>query len=73
MQRYHSQVAPFGPVEFPEIKRVLKRTTAFPNPWVWSESALGPGLNSRSHSHGGFDNETDTLDSLAILIQKGGV
>jgi hypothetical protein len=73
MQRYHEAAAPFGPVEFPEIKRALDRAAAFPHPWVWSESAAGPGLNSRSRSHGGFDDETDTLASLAVLIQKGGV
>lgn len=73
MQRYYSSAAPFGPVEFPEIKRVLDRAAAYPHPWVWSESAAGPGLNSRSRSHGGFDEETDTLASLAVLIQKGGV
>jgi hypothetical protein len=73
MQRYHSSAPPFGPVDFPEIKKVLERAAVYPHPWVWSESTLGPGLNSRSHSHGGFDNEIDTLDSLAALIQKGGI
>jgi len=72
MQRYNSAAVPFGPVEFPEIKRVLERAAAYPHPWVWSESAAGPGLNSLSRSHGAFDNEEKTLESLAFLIGQGG-
>lgn len=73
MQRYHSAASPFDPGQSPEIKRVLDRLAAFPHPWVWSDSKAGPGLNTLSHSHGAFDNEKKTLESLSFIIQKGGV
>jgi hypothetical protein len=72
MQRYHGASTAFDPGQFPEIKRVLNRTADFPHPWVWSDSTVGPGLNTQSHSHGGFDNEDKTLESLAFLIGHGG-
>jgi len=68
MQRYHSTAPPFDPVQFPEIKRVRDHLAAFPNPWIWSESTAGDGLNTLSHAHGDFDNETETLKSLAFMI-----
>jgi hypothetical protein len=72
MQRYQGGATSFDPGQFPEIKRVLKKTALFPQPWVWSESAAGDGLNTASHSHGAFDNDENTLDSLAFLIGHGG-
>ena len=72
MQRYHGASTSFDPGQFPEIKRVLNRAAAYPHPWVWSDSMAGSGLNTLSHSHGGFDNEDKTLESLAFLIGQGG-
>ncbi|OGO38062.1 MAG: hypothetical protein A2W35_21720 [Chloroflexi bacterium RBG_16_57_11] len=72
MQRYHGASTSFDPGQFPEIKRVLNETAAFAHPWIWSDSAAGSGLNTLSHSHGSFDNEEKTLESLAFLISHGG-
>jgi hypothetical protein len=72
MQRYHSGASPFDPAQFPEIERVRDRLGKFSHPWVWSESAAGPGLNTLSHKHGEFDNEEKTLESLAFIIAQGG-
>lgn len=72
MQRYHGASPAFDPSPFPEIQRVRQRLAAFPQPWVWSESHAGPGLSTAARSHGDFDNDETTLESLAFLISQGG-
>lgn len=69
MQRYHSAAPPFDANQFPEIKRVCDHLAKFPNPWIWSDSKAGDGLNTLSHAHGDFDNEDETLKSLAFMIK----
>jgi hypothetical protein len=70
MKRYHPGM-PFDSEAYPEIQAVYDQVAAFPEPWVWSESTLGPGLNSMVHTHGAFDNEAETLKSVAHMIAHG--
>jgi hypothetical protein len=71
MKRYHTGVAPFDALTFPEIKRVRDQIAKLTSPWIWSESSLGDGLNSLSHHHGDFDNDDQTLKSVAYVITHG--
>ena len=67
MQRYHTG-------EFTSrknIQRVLSLIATHPNAWVWSKTNTGLGLSSLSASHGDFDDDTDTLASVAHLVSTG--
>ena len=71
MKRYHTGAPPFDAGSFPEIQRVRERLAAFPSPWIWSVSTLGAGLNSRAEKQGDFDNDNETMQSVAHLITHG--
>jgi hypothetical protein len=70
MERYHTGAPPFD--TFPEINRVHDRSTAFAEPWIWSESQAGPGLSTLARKHGDFDDDPKTLESVAYVIAQGG-
>jgi hypothetical protein len=44
---------------------------ALPHAAVWADSSAGNGLNSLSHKHEDFDNDEDTVKSLAWIIEHG--
>jgi hypothetical protein len=71
MKRYHSGTAPFDATTFPYVDRVLTRLMTIPHAWLWSRSSGEPGLNTTSIHHGDFDNDENTLASVAYCIAKG--
>jgi hypothetical protein len=71
MQRFHTRVSPFTADEFPGIKRVLDAFESHQNAWIWSMSSAGAGLDCSSVSHGGFESEKSTLESVKHIIQHG--
>jgi hypothetical protein len=56
----------------PEEAQALDEIRAFlsadPNRVIYSESSGGSGLNCLSKSHGGFDDDPDTLASIIAYI-----
>lgn len=71
MQRYIVEDPSFASDEFPEIATVRKFLLGRIQSAVWSESSLGNGLNSKSHKHGDFDNDDDTVRSFCWIIENG--
>jgi hypothetical protein len=71
MQRFHSRQSPFLDEEFPRIKRVLDAIELRQNAWIWSMSSAGAGLDCSSVSHGGFDFEKSTLESVKHILRHG--
>ncbi len=69
MQRYHSDAATYTMPEVQDSLGYLRNAKA--QPTVWSEANGGNGLNSDSRSHGGFYNDTATLDSMRYIIENG--
>jgi alpha/beta hydrolase family protein DUF900 len=72
MQRFHSRTHPFDDAAFPNIKRVLDNLHQHQNAWVWSISSAGTGLNCSCRTHGGFDEEATTMESVKHILQHGG-
>jgi hypothetical protein len=68
MQRFHSRVRPFDDNTFPNIKRVLDALYPHKNGWIWSLSSAGAGLNSACTTHGGFDDEQTTIESIKHIV-----
>ncbi len=71
MERYLTDTHVFNDTDFPEVDQVRKFMAAVPHATVWSDSSVGNGLNSLSHKHGDFDNEEETIKSLAWIIEHG--
>ena len=71
MQRYIDDTATFNPDDFFEVDKVRQFLASVTNSTVWSESSMGPGLSSKSHKHGDFDNEDETVNSLCWIIEQG--
>lgn len=67
MQRYHN--APFAARE--KIKNALNEVKTHSNAWLWSKANGGLGLSTLSISHGDFDNNAETLASIAHLVSTG--
>jgi hypothetical protein len=72
MQRYHEIKEPFLPGSVPDVDIIRKFFTESKNRTVWSESDLGPGLNTTGKKHGAFDDEdAPTLESIQHIIKEG--
>ncbi|MDB5584447.1 MAG: hypothetical protein JWR80_9623 [Bradyrhizobium sp.] len=70
MHRFHTRTPPFDDEAFPNIKRVLDHLQAHQNGWVWSLSSSGEGLNTECTTHGGFDDEKTTIESIKYFIRS---
>lgn len=57
-----------GAEEAAAVKTVLAFLAARPNREVFALSSIGAGLNSAADSHGGFDNDPQTLASVATFL-----
>lgn len=68
MQRFITNTDTYKKDEFPEIEKVRQFLQSIPNSTVWSDSSAGNGLNSMSHKHGDFDNDAETVKSIAWII-----
>ena len=64
MQRYHSGGDPYTGKHFDTVGSFLSTVS---NWSVWSVAAGADGLSSRCESHGGFDNDPDTLRSVVHM------
>jgi len=71
MQRYIADTVTFDAGDFPEIDKVRQFLASDANTTVWSESSMGHGLSSKSHKHGDFDNDDETVNSFCWIIEKG--
>jgi hypothetical protein len=72
MERFIITVPPFDPQAFADVEMVRAfLTAAGASRIVWSDATLGPGMNSTSHTHGDFDNDPNTLESLAYILRQG--
>ncbi|MFT6328872.1 MAG: hypothetical protein ACJAYN_000799 [Bermanella sp.] len=72
MERYFDETL-FSSSKFSSVKRVRDLISSdFQNGVIWSES-LGnsAGLNTGSRTHGDFDNEEKTLESVSHIIKNG--
>lgn len=68
MQRFFALDPPFSAEAFPAIGRVRDELARRRNSCVWSIASGAPGLCSRAIHHGDFDDEPETLQSVAHLI-----
>jgi len=72
MERYVTTIPPFDALAFADVETVRAfLTAAGTNRAVWSDASLGAGMNSTSHTHGDFDNDPTTLDSVAHILRQG--
>lgn len=72
MQRYIADREVFNPADFPQVEAARKFLAAGDKPRaVWSITEGGPGLNSASVTHGDFDDDLKTLDSLSSILTTG--
>ena len=72
MERYVTTIPPFDALAFADVETVRAfLTAAGANRAVWSDASLGAGMNSTSHTHGDFDNDPTTLDSVAHILRQG--
>lgn len=71
MQRYLGNQELFDAQQFPEVQAVRVYLDHDQQRCVWSIASAGPGCSSASTSHGDFDNDSQTLDSLAWILTKG--
>jgi hypothetical protein len=67
MQRYLLE-ATFGSGEFEDVGEVSRYFKARDGRVVWSPSSAGAGFNSNADSHGGFDDDDATLESVSVFI-----
>lgn len=56
------------PVQGPAIIAVREWLAAGADRIVLAKAAGGPGLNSGATSHGGFDDDRETLESVATFL-----
>ena len=68
MQRFFALDPPFSADAFPAIGRVRDELARLPDSCVWSIASGTAGLCSRAVSHGDFDDEPATLQSVAHMI-----
>jgi hypothetical protein len=71
MQRYVANSEIFDAGDFPEVQVVREYLANGINRAIWSVSKNGPGMNSASVSHGDFDDDETTLESLSSIIKEG--
>ena len=70
MQRFFDSEA-FPAVSFPTLAEGKAMLDTFPHAHVWSVAQQGAGRSSSAVSHGGFDDDPDTLESLEHLLKEG--
>ena len=71
MQRYHGGRKPFDTAGQPAIARALDKLSHLQRGWIWSKSSAGLGLNTLALKHGDFDDEEQTLASVAHILARG--
>ncbi|MFJ4292809.1 hypothetical protein ACIP1U_23945 [Cupriavidus sp. NPDC089707] len=71
MQRYLGNGEVFNEKDFPYVASVGRYLANRPDTAIWSESGIGDGRNSRSRKHGDFDDDPDTVASVAWMIKHG--
>ena len=70
MQRFHALSPPFTDESFPAIGRVRDELAKRADCCVWSVASSTAGLCSQALHHGDFDDDPDTLASVAHLIAQ---
>lgn len=71
MQRFYD-TQKFTSNKFPSVSAVRGYMDSIPNSAIWSATkAAGAGLKTASLSHGDFDNDETTLDSITHIIKNG--
>lgn len=72
MQRYFNDTKVYGDTGFPEVVQARDWLGKHANPLVWSfADNVADGRNSHCNDHGAFDNEPQTLASLAHIVKSG--
>jgi hypothetical protein len=71
MKRYFSGEEPYTPAKFPHIATVSQFLGKHARSLIWSHCADGSGFNCDSKTHGDFDNDAQTIESLKHLLAKG--
>jgi hypothetical protein len=71
MKRYFSGADPYTPEKFPAIGTVAKFLESRSRSLIWSQCADGSGFNCDSKTHGDFDNEPQTLESVKHILVRG--
>jgi hypothetical protein len=71
MHRYVANTDVFDSEAFPAVQTVRDYLAGGKQRSVWSISKNGPGANSASVSHGDFDDDEATLDSLSSILREG--
>ncbi|HEX7767027.1 MAG TPA: hypothetical protein VF443_09950 [Nitrospira sp.] len=72
MQRFIDTIPPFDNMAFPKVDTVRQYLGSNGSRHaVWSPARNGAGLNSESHRHGDFDDDSVTLDSIATILRSG--
>jgi hypothetical protein len=71
MQRFINNDRVFSETEFPEVSFVRNFLAENRGRTVWSVAAQQTGMKSGSKSHGDFDNDADTVASIAAILGGG--
>jgi hypothetical protein len=71
MQRYHEADGPYREEDFPEVDAVRRHIARRHDQVVWSIADGDSGLRTAARKHGDFDNDDDTLASVAHLVRNG--
>jgi hypothetical protein len=70
LERHYAFRAVYKDQDFPALARVRAWLDEAPHRIVWSRSEnQGDGLNSLSNDHGAFDNDEQTLGSIAAVLK----
>jgi hypothetical protein len=70
MQRFHTVSPPFTDERFPSVGRVRDELARRADCCVWSVASGTAGLCSQALHHGDFDDDPETLASVAHLIAQ---
>lgn len=71
MQRFLSGAKPYLGPGLPGVDTVHDFFQTHPNAAVWSPADLGDGMRSQAKRHGDFDDEEQTVGSLAWIVEHG--
>lgn len=70
LERHYASTDVYRDQDFPALARVRAWLNEAPHRMVWSRSEnQGDGLNSLSNDHGAFDNDEETLRSIAAVLK----
>ncbi len=70
MNRFYSGSGPFDPNSNKNIKKALDFLCVDPKKIFWSIVKKGPGKNSEAATHGDFDDDSATLNSIKHILQR---